>query len=206
MWRDYYISDMDIDTDQVMLFMGASIMERSFDQTTRTEDAYLAQGLDITTYCRALGGDTSLDTRIKTVSAIKELSKVTKQKVVFVHTGGNDASVYGPYPGGATDMGENITALAQLFKAAGYKIIMTPISYRIPPASNPTEPYNTNVVNGLVSQYADHSVDMYNFTLDSGDAYFGTGGGDGIHPSNPDGEILTVNYVVDNTYQYIQSI
>lgn len=205
-WQDYYVRDADIDAEQVLLFMGASIMERSFDQTTRTEDAYLAKGLDITTYCRALGGDTSLDTRIKTISVIKEFSKVTKQKSVFVHTGGNDVSVYGPYPGGATGIGENITALAQLFKADGFKLIMTPISYRIPPASNPTEPYNTNIVDGLVSQYADHSVDMHTFTLNAGDAYFGAGGGDGIHPSDPDGEVLTVNYVVDNTYQYIQSL
>lgn len=205
-WRDYYVSDMDIPTSQMIVFAGASIMERSFDQTARTEAAYSAKGLEITSFCRALGGDTTLDGRIKAVSAVREFSRVTKEKILFVHAGGNDATLYGPYPGGATELGENLSALVETYKQAGFKMIMTPISYRIPPASNPTQPYNLNIVDGLVSGLADHSVDMYTFTLTSGDAYFGTGGGDGVHPSNPDGEILTVNYVVDNTYQYIQGL
>lgn len=204
-WTNRFITDADIPTPKFILFSGASIMERSFDQTSRTEGVYSAAGLDITTFCRALGGDTSINTYIKAKEVAAEFAMVTKERYALMHTGGNDVSLYGPYPVGDSEMQVNVAGAAQSFKAAGFKLIMTPISYRIPPASNPTAPYNLNVMDALISTYADHQIDMYNFTLDSGDAYFGTLGGDGIHPSNPDGEILTINYVVDNTFEYIQA-
>lgn len=189
--------------DDVVIF-GASIMAQSFTGSNQqtTEQLYAAKGATVSVHERATSGDNSTVMKSRLPAIISEFQSNAQRTLFVIHWGGNDVSQSGPYPGGASTLDTNCREMLQDLKAAGFKVALSDISYRIPPASNPTEPYNTNVMNPIVEEFADIPLSMYSVTTDNVDSWFEV---DGIHP-NSTGEDINRNYVVDNTYLYFSNL
>lgn len=189
--------------DNVVIF-GASIMEQSFSGAKQqiTADLYAAKGATVNVYERATSGDNSTQMVSRLPAIITEFQDVAERTLVVMHACGNDASQNGPYPGGADVIETNMRSMLQDLKDAGFKIALSDITYRIPPASNPTDPYNQNIINPLIAEFADIPLSMYKLTFDNQDDWFEV---DGIHP-NDTGEDMDRNYIVDETVPYFSNL
>ncbi len=191
------------DIDNIVIF-GASIMEQSFsggNQAT-TESLFAAKGANVSVYERATSGDNSTVMKSRLPAIITEFQANASRTLFVIHWGGNDVSQNGPYSGGAATLDTNCREMLQDLKDAGFKIALSDITYRIPPASNPTDPYNQNVMNPLITEFADIPLNMYDLTFNNQGTWFEV---DGIHP-NGTGEDMTRNYIVDNTYTYFSNL
>lgn len=189
--------------DDVVIF-GASIMEQSFTggNVAATEGLYAAKGATVNVHERATSGDNTTQMVSRLPDIITEFQANAERTLFVIHAGGNDVSQSGPYPGGASTLESNMRSMLQDLRDAGYKIALSDISYRIPPASNPTDPYNQNILNSLKDEFADISLSMYDLTINNQGTWFEV---DGIHP-NGTGEDLTRKYIVDNTYEYFSNL
>jgi lysophospholipase L1-like esterase len=182
------------DIDTVVIF-GASIMEQSFSGAgeASTEALFAAQGATITVHERATSGDNTTNMLAKLPALISEFSANASKTMFVIHWAGNDISQSGPYPGGASTIDNNCRAMCQDLKDAGYKIALSDTTYRIPPASNPSAPYNQNVMSSVIADFADISLSLYDLTFNNQGTWYEV---DGIHP-NGVGEDMNRNYVVD---------
>lgn len=189
--------------DDVVIF-GASIMEQSFSGGNQgtAENLYSAKGATVNVYERATSGDNTTVMKSRLPAIITEFQDNAARTLVVIHGGGNDQSQSGPYPGGAATMEDNMRSMLQDLKDAGFKIALSTITYRIPPASNPSELYNENVIEPLIAEFADIPLDLYDLTFNNQGTWFEV---DGIHP-NGTGEDMTRNYIVDNTYTFFSNI
>lgn len=189
--------------DDVVIF-GASIMAQSFTGANQqaAEQLYAAKGANVTVYERATSGDNSTVMKSRLPAIITEFQANAARTLFVIHWGGNDVSQSGPYPGGATTLDTNCREMLQDLKDAGFKIALSDITYRIPPASNPTDPYNQNVMNQVITDFADIPLNMYDLTFNNQGTWFEV---DGIHP-NSTGEDMTRNYIVDNTYDRFSNL
>lgn len=186
---------------KTVVIFGASIMEQSFGVSlSATKDLYAAKGVDVEVVEHASSGDDTNQMKSKIPTILSGLADPTSTLFV-IHWGGNDASRRGPYPGGATTMDSNCRDMCTQIKSAGCKLAISTITYRIPPASNPTAPYNDNFMNSVINDFADVPMDLYALTFNNQATWFDT---DGIHP-NAQGESMTRQYVVDVTSQLIKS-
>lgn len=183
--------------DDVVIF-GASIMAQSFTGANQqvTEQLYATKGANVTVHERATSGDTSTVMKSRLPALITEFQANAARTLFVIHWGGNDVSQGGEYPAAADIMDTNCREMLQDLKAAGFKIALSNITYRIPPASNPTDPYNQNVMNLLIDEFADIALDMHSLTFDNQGTWFEV---DKIHP-NLTGEDMNRNYIVDKTY------
>ena len=183
-----------------IVLIGASILEQSFYSESDAEKRFAKHGRLADVYKRAVSGDTSSDTLTK-LPAILEEFKGFPGKVLFVlHTGGNDNSQGTGYPDNGPLIGSNIEAIINGVKAAGFDIAVSSMTYRIPPASNPSEPYNTNVIipkiNSLLPEWMDGTrpiIDLYTQTFDNSATWLEV---DGIHP-NGFGEASIREYIAE---------
>lgn len=189
--------------DDIVIF-GASIMAQSFSGTSQqtTEALYATKGATVNVYERATSGDNSTQMVSRLPAIISEFQANASRTLFVIHWGGNDISQNGPYPTGADTLEANCRSMLQDLKDAGFKIALSDTTYRIPPASNPTDPYNQNVMIPLINEFADIKLGMYNLTFSNQGTWFEV---DGIHP-NTVGEDLTRNYIVDNTYKYFSNL
>lgn len=189
--------------DDVVIF-GASIMEQSFSGANQqvTSDLYAAKGATITVHERATSGDNTTQMVAKLPALITEFQANAERTLFVIHWGGNDVSQGNGYPDNAATMEANMRSMLQDLKDAGFKIALSNITYRIPPASNPTDPYNQNVMNPLIEEFADIALNMYGLTFDNQGSWFEV---DKIHP-NGDGEDMNRNYVVDETTPYFSNL
>lgn len=190
--------------EQVVIF-GASIMEQSFGGATKeqaTADLYAVKGANVTVHERATSGDNTTQMVSRLPAIISEFSSNAAKTLFVIHWAGNDVSQGSGYPSNAATIEANCTSMLQDLKAAGFKIALSDTTYRIPPASNPTEPYNENIMNGLIAKYADIHLKMYDLTFNNQGTWFEP---DGIHP-DANGEDMNRNYIVDNTYQYFSNL
>ena len=117
----------------------------------------------------------------------------------MIHIGGNNASS-GAYPAEAVEIDTKLREIVIWLQDRNFNVVLSPISYRVPPASNPTEPYNTNIVEPIINEFTPEwvrdGVPLYNLHK-----YFfenqGLLGGDGIHLLDPVGEDATRIHVGD---------
>lgn len=189
--------------DDVVIF-GASIMEQSFSGANQqiASDLYATNGATVSVYERATSGDNSTVMLSRLPDIITEFQGNAERTLFVMHAGGNDISQNGPYPGGDSLLDSNMRQICSMIKGAGYKLAMSDITYRIPPASNPSSPYNENIINPIISEFADIHLNLYDLTIKNIDTWFEV---DGIHP-NSVGEDLTRNYIVDNTYKRFSNL
>lgn len=171
------------------VIIGASIMNGTFGTEERREAfivtlrelGVLVQ--DVTEY--ATGGWTSTSILANLPTPLADLAGYEDRTIFLVHAGGNDVSASGPYPGGAATLESNYTAILTDIISAGFFAIPCSITYRIPPASNPSAPYNSNSVLPEISKYCPESirldgrpvVDLYQYTMLTEDLH----DTDGIH-------------------------
>ena len=185
-----------------VLVLGASIMNACFDSASDRADAearYLALGKTVSVSEQAVGGWKSLDLLSNLTSILSSFSGIESTTLVVIHIGGNDISTYGPYPGGASNLDVNLRSICEQVKSEGFLLALSTVTYRIPPASNPSDPYNTNVVNNIISEFSDIPLDLYTLTFDEQATWYS---GDGIHPSTA-GENTTRQYIAEQTVKYM---
>lgn len=189
--------------DDVVIF-GASIMAQSFTSGNQavTETLYADKGATVSVHERATSGDNSTVMKSRLPAIISEFQSNAERTLFVIHWGGNDVSQSGPYPNGEATLETNCREMLQDLKNAGFKIALSNITYRIPPASNPTEPYNNNVMNSLITEFADIPLNMYDLTFNNQGTWFEV---DGIHPDGT-GEDMTRNYIVENTYTFFSNL
>lgn len=169
-----------------LMVLGASIMNDSFGygRVALAEQLLEDAGIRARVFERAVGGTRSSTALASLPGNITEMGKLLGINKYGVHTGGNDVSDFGPYSGGAADLVTNVQAMVQLVTAEGDSFISTPISYRTPPASNPAEPYNVDLLAMLATDnptWLKDGVsiwDMHTLTFDNQSEMV-----DGIHPS-----------------------
>jgi len=186
-----------LDITDIVVF-GASIMEQSFSDTSDTESKWLDSGAIVDVHERATSGDDTAQMITRLPAIITEFQANADKTLFVIHWGGNDVSRDGPYPGGAATMEANMRSMLDDIKAAGFKIMMSDISYRIPPASNPAQPYNDAFMYQLQSEYNDIDWFLYQFVFDN-QANLEP---DGIHP-DPVLENLIRQYHVDSAAPFI---
>ena len=120
-----------------------------------------------------------------------------------IHWAGNDISDEGPYPGGATDIDTNCRAMLADLKALGFKVCLSTTTYRIPPASNPSDPYNVNVMNPIIADTSlvDIPMDWYTLSFDNQLVWHDT---DDLHPTAA-GEQMNRDDIVSSIVPHVQA-
>lgn len=184
-----------LDIDTIVVF-GASIMEQSFGEFNFEQlasDAFASNSVDVAVHSRATSGDNTTQMIAKLPAIISEFSASAANTLFVIHWAGNDISQLGPYPGGATTIDTNCRAMCQDIIDAGFKIAMSNTTYRIPPASNPTAPYNLNIMDSVIADFAIIPMDLYDLTINNQVTWYE---GDGIHPSTA-GKDMNRVYVAD---------
>lgn len=172
--------------------MGASIMYSAFDDTfsanaKRVEQLFEDAGVRVKLMPWAVGGNRSATTLAKTPEAIAQLNKRDLFAAPALHTGGNDVTSDGPYPGGAELIASNLNGILDLFDANGNKVIMSPISYRV---NQDSAPYNENYVLPIIESRAPDwwasttKFNLFELFQNNPDLLVS----DGIHPTDPAGD------------------
>ena len=156
--------------------IGASIMNGTFGTEARRE-AFITKlnenGIivqDVTEY--ATGGWTSTSILANLSTPLADFAGYEDRTVFIVHAGGNDVSANGPYPSGDTTLASNYEQILTDIIGAGFFAIPCSITYRIPPSSNPSAPYNSNTIVPIMTKYCPESlrmngrpiVDLYQYT------------------------------------------
>jgi len=189
-----------LNIDTVVVF-GASIMAQSFGDISGVESKFLDAGIPVDVYDRATSGDDTDAMILKLSAVISEFQPNASRTLFAIHWGGNDVSREGPYPGGASTMETNMRSMLSDIKNAGFKIMMSDISYRVPPASNPSQPYNDAFMYQLQSEFNDVDWFLYQFTFDNQSELEV----DGIHPGSSL-ESSIRQYLVDQSKEHLMRV
>jgi hypothetical protein len=201
------------DGEMFVIMLGASITNSLVDtlsKRTTLETQLSAAGMQVRVFDKATGGDKSgtLLAHIRDEGLLDPFLPYATKCRCMIHIGGNDAST-GAYPSEATLLDDNLREIAQWLQDRNFNFVFSPISYRVPPASNPAEPYNTNVVEPIINEFTPEwvsgGVPLYNFHK-----YFFENqsviSGDGIHLTDPAGmddvrENAVGQVIIDNITQ-----
>ena len=187
-----------------VVYVGASIMNNSVkDSSSRgtIEAALRAEGFEPKVHDKATSGWTTTDILASlNAGALDEFLPSPKSTFVVLHAGGNDVSGSGPYPGGADLLESNLEAILSLLTGNGFQVMLSPLTYRIPPSSNPTAPYNTNIIIPLIHKYTpwwlvnnEPQFDLYEATFNNQDWI----DVDGVHMSWSPGRGALRTHIVD---------
>ena len=214
-WRDaatlHTINKITVNQHLSIATLGASIMYGAFDDlyavnAEAAESLFNDNGVRVKILPFAVGGNKSASTLAATPDAIAALNSRGGYKLGVLHTGGNDVtSAWEGYPTSATEIASNITGIFDLFDAQSTPVIASPISYRIPPASNPVEQYNANDVEPIIDirsqpwRSASTRFDLYDLMFANQHYIVG----DGIHP-NDAGKVAIQNMLVDSVLSNIE--
>lgn len=188
--------------DTVVVF-GASIMEQSFEYSESRQDfrdKMVANGLNINVFERATGGNDSVAMVAALPGIISEFQDRAATTLFVIHWGGNDLA---NYPANEASIEANLRGMAQDIKDAGFMIAMSNTTFRlVPPYGWESAPFNANVQQAIVDEFADIPMDMYALTFDNQDVWFES---DGVHP-NSVGEEINRQYISDTISPFIKNV
>ena len=140
-----------------VIYLGASIMDGTAkDSSARgtIEAALDAKGFQSTVYDKATSGWTTTDLlNGLNTGLLNEFTGIESDCLAIMHIGGNDVSSNGPYPGGASTLDANYRAIMGFLTSRGFNVMASTISYRMPGSSNPTQPYNENIIIPIIQEY-----------------------------------------------------
>ncbi|MEC7263853.1 MAG: SGNH/GDSL hydrolase family protein, partial [Bacteroidota bacterium] len=208
--------------DKVVV-IGASIINYTYGQdlstpnVTRTAE-WQANGVNVEVYGYGFPGYTINQIIPKVQTA---MSTFTSNTLFMIHIGGNDVSNTRPYntatPAELQAISDNYDALiATIGPARLNDVIIMPITFREYGSNdvyNNQElgslPYNQNILipkilantPAQINSDGNPIVDMYNFTRNNPETY----GLDGIHPIDPEGELLISDYMSLRASYFINS-
>lgn len=185
-----------------VVVMGASIMDGAFNNEPRKQnfiDQMESAGIavrDVAEY--ATGGDDSAAIALVVPTVISDYAGQEDLTLVVLHGGGNDMSASGPYPGGATTLDTNYRQILTDLTSAGFAVFSSTVTYRIPPGSNPSAPYNQQIIIPAITELTPEAlrlsgrplIDLYQWTM----ATDGIHSPDGIHFTN-DGYLAMASYI-----------
>lgn len=139
--------------------LSASILQRSMKETSQIQevrDLIAQMGVDdedvpriVTTY--SVGGWDSEDYINALPSLLADMAGLDNA-VVLMHGFGNDITPSGPYPGGASTFESRMRSIINQIHDAGHRVILGSVTYRIPPGSNPSSPYNAHIVEPIIRE------------------------------------------------------
>ncbi|AUR85535.1 SGNH hydrolase-type esterase domain protein [Vibrio phage 1.076.O._10N.286.51.B7] len=181
--------------------IGASLMQGAFQSSGRTQ--VIEQMLEDAGYRAkvmgyAVGGNKISSVRGQLPEAFTEIDSRGGYKLIAGHGGGNDvSSAWQGYPQDADHIKDETQGIFDDCKAANFDVMWSPISYRVPPASNPTTEYNTNDILPIIEAETPQWLtgtnwDLYDLLFNNQQTLVD----DGIHP-NDDGDLLIQQLFVD---------
>lgn len=182
------------DGEMFVIMLGASITNSLVDtlsKRTVLENQLSAEGMQARVFDKATGGDKSgtLLVHIRDEGLLDPFLPYAAKCRCLIHVGGNDVSA-GAYPSEATLLDDNLREIVTWLQDRGFNVMLSPISYRVPPASNPAEPYNTNVVEPIINEFMPEWVsggipiyNLYKYFVENQSVI----AGDGIHLTDPAG-------------------
>jgi len=163
-----------------VVVFGASIMNGAFEDRNDAMARFGVNGHLVAVYERATSGDDTGQMVARLPAIISEFQDRAANTLFVIHWGGNNVSRDGPYPGGASDMEAEARSMLTDIKAAGFYVMMSDVSYRVPPASNPAQPYNDAFMYQLQSEFNDIDWFLHQYTFEN-QALIDP---DGIHPTD----------------------
>ena len=201
----------------VIAFFGASILNNTFGSTQAVESraSATAAGIseDVVIYDAAVSGDDVADYLSRINGVIEDLSRY-ENVIVLVHGPGNNVSDTRPYAtasaAGLSEIEDGMNTIVDKILAAGFDCALSNITYRsytapdVPPESNGSLPYNTNIIEPIIqakcpnvwdSGLAEPFFNLYDLFKDN-PSYIS---GDGIHPTE-EGEAALRDYVFNKMY------
>lgn len=184
------------------VILGASIMNGAFGSSARIDifkDALESKGIivrDVNEY--AVGGHNTTDTLGLVPTVISDYAGYESRTIVILHIGGNNISSSGPYPGGKDTLDSEFRQIISELNSAGFIVFPSSITYRVPPGSNPSAPYNQLCVIPAISELTPHAlrisgrpiIDLYKHTSITSDIH----SSDGVH-YNSDGYESLAGYI-----------
>lgn len=199
--------------EMYLIMLGASITNSLVDTLSKrfTLETQLANaGYQATVFDRATGGDraNTLLTKIRDNGILDPFLPYASKCLCMIHIGGNDVTSDGPYPGYATELNAQVREIAQWLADRNFNFTLSPISYRLAYASNPTEPYNTNIIQPIIQEFSPKwisgGVPIYNFYNEFVNNQ-NIIAGDGIHLTDPSGmdhvRTYVGNTIINNVVQ-----
>lgn len=180
---------------------GASLMQGAFQDSGNLQ--VIEQMLEDAGYRSkvmgyAVGGNKISSIRGQLTEAFTEINSRGGYKLIAGHGGGNDvSSAWQGYPQDAEHIKSETQGIFDDCSAAGFDIMWSPISYRVPPASNPTIEYNTNDLLPIIQTETPQWLtgvkwDLYELLFNNQQTLVD----DGIHP-NDVGDSLMQQLFVD---------
>ena len=198
----YSNTPLDVFDIENFVVVGASIMDQAFVETVNSNAAevtFLSNDIDVNVYNRATSGDDSAALVGKIGGYIAEFQAVASNTMFMIHIGGNNVSAGTGYPDGGTALGDDINSIIDSLKTAGFIVALSTLTWRRPPASNPTDPYNINLIQPIINAKADVPVDLYAPTLANEASWIQA---DGIHLTSA-GEAGMRDTIIQQVGQYI---
>ncbi len=137
--------------------LGASIQAQTIRNDVFKQMVAEQYGYDPVIFNTAVGGWQTKDVR---EALPRILDEHPHARFAVIHIGGNNVSLNRPYPGGATEIREDLVAILQAIAAAGKVPILSRLSYRaykwdplVPPEENGSGPYVTAIYDPLIREY-----------------------------------------------------
>lgn len=183
--------ELDGQTDDIWLAVGASIQEGGMSHTIFKETVAAEFGYDPVVFNRAVSGWTAGKLRRRLPALLADHPEA---RYVAIHIGGNDVSVQRPYPGGADKLEGQLEAIVAMVRDAGRVPILARLSYRqyrkppaVPPEDNGAGPYVEAVYDPMIARmtpafstfWGCGVVDPYSWYRDHPEEL----APDGIHPN-----------------------
>ncbi len=139
------------------LVLGASIQAQSIRNAVFKEMVAARFGYDPVIFNTAVGG---WQTKHVRDALPRILAEHPHARFVVIHIGGNNVSLNRPYPGGESEIRDDLVAILDGILAAGKIPILSRLSYRaytwdppIPPEENGSGPYVEAIYDPLIEQY-----------------------------------------------------
>ena len=136
------------------LCLGASIQRQSIRSATFKKMIRQRFGYDPVLFNEAVSGWTTMDLRKATEEILR---RHPRARYVVIEIGGNNITQKRPYPGGADQMRDDLTAILDMIGKAGKMPILCRESYRaykgerpVPPEENGSGPYLAAVFDPLI--------------------------------------------------------
>ena len=192
-----------------MVVVGASIMHLTYENSGASDatSKFFDKGLLVDVYDRANSGDDVQDMIDKAPAIIAEFQDNAANTLVALHGPGNSLATY---PTNAELINTGMRTLVQMYKDAGFMLALTTITYReVPPYAHDSQPFNVNIIQAIVDEFADIKMDLYTHVYDNRATWFGPTDDplyDGVHPwpeSSREGNRV---YMIDTIAPFIKNV
>lgn len=186
--------------NRIVIF-GDGVLYDTFSGTGEQDamDSFYRKGLMMNAFNRAGENYTIADMRNNIDAVIAEFIDNADNTVFFLH--GSTVDV-GMFPDNADTLDEGLREVAQKIKDAGFMLAMSDITHLKHPAVFDSMLYNSNVVNPIINEFADVSVQLNKLSIDNRGLWFSM---DGVTPSRI-GKLLNIEHMAGRISPHVRNV